>query len=233
MNETSNRRRLLAGASAAITSGLLLFSAFTQLTASTAEPTRAQIAASGFFAVLHVGLTAAVAFAIAHLVRHKADRLGLTGAALTILGATVGARIIAFIQLSLLQDSAPGAVRGSMTSLLRNDTAVWASLIPIGLLYPLGIITLAVALWVARPVPRVVAVVLAIGGILFPMGRAIDIVPAVWMSDALVAIAYGYLSKDILTRRELWDDKLAMHSPEQRADSEYDPSRSFGALAQP
>lgn len=230
MNESTNRRRLLAGTCAALASVVLLLSAVTQLTAESAPPTSAELAAAGFFAVLHVGLTAGVVLGIAQLVRRKADRLGLLGATFTILGAAVSARIIGFIQVALVQNGRPGAAREAMTSLLRDHTAVWASLIPIGLIYPLGMITLAVALFIARPVPRWVAVVLALGGLLFPMGRAVGIMPAIWSSDALVAIAYGYLSKEILTRRELWDDKLAMHSPAQRRDSEFDPATALGSL---
>lgn len=217
----TNRRRLLAGTCTAVLAALLLMNGVSSVTYDGSAPSRGTIAAIGFFAVLHVGLTAGAVFGITQLVRRRADILGLTGAALTILGATVGARIVVLIQLALLGDAAPGGVRAAMTSLLRNETAVWASMIPIGLMYPLGLLTLAVALFVARPVPRWVAVALAIGAVLFPMGRAMDIAPAVYLSDAVLAIAYGWLSREILTRKELWDDTLVV-TPAQRA-GRYEP----------
>jgi hypothetical protein len=86
----------------------------------------------------------------------------------------------------------------------------------------LGLITLGIALFVARPVRPWAAILLVIGGLLFPIGRALDVHAAVFSSDAVMAVAYGFLSSEILTRRELWDDSLASASPEQRRDSEYD-----------
>ncbi|HYH06177.1 MAG TPA: hypothetical protein VEK11_03860 [Thermoanaerobaculia bacterium] len=200
----SNRRRVLAGACASVLSAMLLLHVVRMFADDGSAPSQAAIALSGFTAVLHVGFIVAAAFGVTQLVRHRADRLGLAGAALTCLGAVVGARIGVFIQLSQLQDSTPGAVRGAISALLHNAKPVWASIIPIGLMYPLGLMLLGIALIVARPVNRWIGVVLLIGGFFFPVGRALGIPPAFYISDAMTGIAWGILGWTMLTKREVW-----------------------------
>lgn len=196
----SNRRRILAGTCAALASALLLLGLVSNIVAA-AETTHGAIALSGYLAVLHVGLTIGAVIGITQLVRHRADRLGLAGAALTFLGATVGARIGAFIQLAAAGYLTGGSPRGAMRALAQNAPAVWASIVPIGLLYPFGLITLGVALFAARY--RTAGVLLAAGGALFPLGRAVGIVPAVYASDALLAVAYAFVAKEIFTAWEV------------------------------
>ncbi|HYC92311.1 MAG TPA: hypothetical protein VEO54_24090 [Thermoanaerobaculia bacterium] len=200
MNET-NRRRLLAGTCAAVMSATLLYAVAGRAATSSSTPAHADIAVTGFLAVLHVGLTAGAVFGITQLVRRHADRLGLTGAALTLLGATVGARIMVLVQLRALSEHDPIA-------LLRTVPMVWVSVIPIGLMYPIGLIVLGIALFRSRY--RTIGVLLAIGGFFFPLGRAIGIVPALYLSDGLLAIAYAWLAKEMLT---------AWEAPEGRAEA--------------
>lgn len=216
----SNRRRILAGTSAALLSVILLAVNAVRLT-SDLPPSHGQIAAIGFVAVLYAALTVGAIFGITQLVRGKADRLGLFGAALAIAGVTVSARILGLIQLSLLSESVPGA-GDALSSMFQAAPMVWVSIVPIGLLYPIGLIILGIALFVARPVSRWAAVLLIVGGVLFPIGRALQIVPAAYASDAVMAIFYGYLSREILTRRELWDDTLVT-SPAARSHGDLEP----------
>jgi hypothetical protein len=216
--DSSNRRRILVGTCTAILAAMLLINTVDTLLRDH-PPTGREIAAIGFLAVLHAGLTIAAVFGITQLVRRKADRLGLTGAALTLLGVTVGARIMVLMQLARLAETVPGA-SATISGLLRSAPLVWVSIIPIGLMYPAGLITLGSALIVARPVNRWIGVLLVIAGVLFPIGRALDVDPAVYASDAVLAITYGFLSWEILTRRELWDSSLVV-TPEERPDGEY------------
>ena len=186
MNET-NRRRVLAGSCAAVLSATLFY-AVARRAVDSGTPTHGEIAATGFLAVLHVGLTIGAVFGITQLVREHADRLGLTAAALTLLGATVGARIMVLVQLRDLGRQDP-------VELLQTAPIVWASVIPIGLMYPIGLILLGVALFRSRY--RTIGVMVALGGLLFPPGRIASIVPALYLSDGLLAIAYGWLAKEI------------------------------------
>jgi hypothetical protein len=215
---SSNRRRILVGTCTAILAATLLVNAARVLLNDQAT-TPGEIAAIGFLAVLHVGLTIAAVFGITQLVRRKADRLGLAGAALTLLGVTVGARILALHQLGMLAETIPGAT-ATLSAMLQSAPMVWVSIVPIGLMYPIGLILLGSALLIARPVNRWIAVVLLIGAVRFPVGRAVGVVHAVYASDALLAIAYGFLSWEILTKRELWDSSLVT-TPEERREGEY------------
>jgi hypothetical protein len=196
MNE-SNRRRILAGTCAALLSATLLYAVAGRAATGSGSPTHAGIAVTGFLAVLHVGLTIGAVFGITQLVRRHADRLGLTGAALTLLGATVGARIMVLVQLKALSENDPVA-------LLRTVPMVWVSVIPIGLMYPIGLILLGVALFKARY--RTIGVLMVIGGVFFPLGRAVGIVPALYVSDAFLAVAYGWLAKEMLMQ---WNEDHA------------------------
>jgi hypothetical protein len=186
MNET-NRRRLLAGSCAAVLCATLFYAVLGRAFAS-GTPTHGDIAATGFLAVLHVGLTIGAVFGITQLVRKHADRLGLTGAALTLLGATVGARILVLVQLRALGKQDP-------MELLQTAPIVWVSIVPIGLMYPIGLILLGIALF--RSQYRTIGVLLALGGLCFPPGRIAGIVPALYLSDGLLAIAYAWLGKEI------------------------------------
>jgi hypothetical protein len=215
----SNRRRILAGTCAALLSALLLFSAAVAFL-DDGTLSHGAIAATGFLAVLYVALTIGAVFGITQLVRRSADGLGLFGAALTLLGATVGARITVLRQLALLGDASADAPRDAIASLLEAAPIVWVSIVPIGLMYPIGLITLGIALFVARPVSRWAAAFLVVGGVLFPLGRTLDILPAIYACDAVVAIFYAYLSREILTRRELWDDTLVTSPAASRRELE-------------
>lgn len=188
MNE-SNRRRVLAATCAAVLAATLLYAVAGRAFDSGA-PTHGDIAGTGFLAVLHVGLTIGAVFGITQLVRHHSDRLGLTGAALTLLGATVAARIMVLVQLKALSGNDPVA-------LLRTAPVVWVSVIPIGLMYPIGLILLGIALY--RSQYRAIGLLLALGGLFFPAGRAVGIVPALYISDALLAVAYAWLAKEMRT----------------------------------
>ncbi|HEX6085228.1 MAG TPA: hypothetical protein VF266_11925, partial [Thermoanaerobaculia bacterium] len=186
MNET-NHRRMLAGSCAAVLAATLCYAVIARAFDS-GTPTHADIAATGFLAVLHAGLTIGAVFGITQLVRRHADRLGLTGAALALLGAIVGARIMLLVQLRALGKQDP-------VELLQTAPIVWASVVPIGLMYPIGLILLGIALFRSRY--RAIGMLLAIGGLCFPAGRIAGIVPALYLSDGLLAIAYAWLAKEI------------------------------------
>ena len=215
MNASTNRRRILA---ASCLLGLSVYNVLITIERFVAgPPTHGAIAMVGFLAVLHAGLIAGAVFGIAHLVRHQADRLGLTGAALAILGATVAARIMAMVQIGVLQNAAdPGAVIGTVH---QSAPIVWVSLVPIGLMFPIGLMTLGAAIFIARPVYRWIGALLAAGGFLFPLGRAVNITPALPASDVALALAFGLLGRAVLTRPELWEGSDAAPAPEFADDT--------------
>jgi hypothetical protein len=124
---------------------------------------------------------------------------------LTLMGWTVGARILALVQLErVLQGGVTGVPEDAIQRMFTAAPMVWASIIPVGLMYPIGLLILGVTLFVARPVDRWIGALLAIGGVLFPLGRAVHLPWAWWSSDLLLAAAFALLGWQVLARPALW-----------------------------
>jgi hypothetical protein len=76
---------------------------------------------------------------------------------------------------------------------------------PVGLFFPAGLITLGIALFYWRPVNRWLGLLLALGGVLFPIGRAAGVAPAVVACDIVLATAFASIGWQILSRPEVWE----------------------------
>lgn len=63
-----------------------------------------------------------------------------------------------------------------------------------GILFPLGLLVLSVALFRSRAVPRPLALLLALGAILFPIGHAVRITFALIAGDVVLVAAFGWLA---------------------------------------
>lgn len=205
MNETTNRRRLLGGTCMGLLSLTLVVNALAWVLPNAGAPaTHGEIAGLGFLSVLQAGLHVGALIAFTQLLRQDADRLALTGAALSTLGIVVAGRILALSQLSLVAD--PGRLTQSSVALTLRETApiVWVSVVPIGLMYPIGMILLGVALLRSRVVPRWIGALFVAGALLFPIGRAVGVTPAVIASDLCLGLCYAALCRVALRRDEVW-----------------------------
>jgi hypothetical protein len=212
MNATNDihRRRLIAGFCLI---GLALFFVTNPLTAlmgragSLRGYSSTAIALSGFAAPLHMLLMIGSVYALTRLLRHKADRLALAGAALALMGWSIGLRILALRQVSaVLENGVEGVPPDAIGRVFGASVPVFISLVPIGLMFPIGLILLGVALVVAHPLHRGLGVMLAVGGVLFPMGRAIGIPWAFVGCDLLLGATFGIIGWQVLTRPALWND---------------------------
>jgi hypothetical protein len=205
MNDPTNRRRLLSGICMGLLALTLVANALAWLLPNDGGPaTHGEIAGLGFLCVLQAGLHVGALIALTQLLRMDADRLALTGAALSTLGIVVGARIIALWQLSLVAD--PGRLTEGSVALKLQETApiVWVSVVPIGLMYPIGMVLLGVALLRSRAVPRWIGVLFVAGAVLFPIGRAVGVPAAIIGSDLCLGIGYAALCRMVLREREVW-----------------------------
>jgi hypothetical protein len=198
----SNRRRRLAAISAIAFGITFLTNPLTHLLYRGARDAPFAIAMRGFAAPLHAVMLVGTVFGITQLLRSKADRLGLLGGAITIMGWAVGVRILALGQLeSLLATGVTGLPADTLSKMFAAAPLVWVSIVPIGLLFPIGVITLGATLIAVHPIPRPIGALLILGGILFPIGR-IGLIPwALLASDlvlgaAFVAIGYKLLKVD-------------------------------------
>jgi hypothetical protein len=130
----------------------------------------------------------------------------LLGAAFALVGWAVATRISALIQIdALLRAGVEGVPPAALESAFKSAPIVWTSVFPVGLFFPLGLITLGVALCWRSPLNRWCGLPLALGGLLFPVGRAAGHEFAVISCDLLLAAAFAAFGWGILTRPEAWE----------------------------
>jgi hypothetical protein len=170
-----------------------------------------------FFAVAALGLV--------HLLRGRADGSGLVGGALTLAGCLSGASLTTAVFILLTVQGAgldPSALASIESALGRFGGYQAIVLCPLpGPFFPVGLLILAVALWRKRVVAAWAALLLALGAVLFPAGRAVGSLWAIWACDVLLTISMGYIGwrvltmtaaeweRDVTERREVVDELVA------------------------
>jgi hypothetical protein len=212
MNATNDiRRRRLISAFCCLTLGLFfLTDPVTRLSVRGDGPASiGKIALMGFVAPLHVALMIGAVLGITQLLRRRADRAGLIGATLTLIGWVIGSRIMVIGQLqALLASGVPGVPPDSLQKLFQHAPLVFVSIIPVGLLFPIGLIVLGITMFVTHPnalrVQRGIGALLAIGGVLFPIGRAAGHEWAIVSCDLVFAATFTLIGWQILKRPEVW-----------------------------
>ena len=208
----SNRRRVVSGVCLVLLGLFFLTNPLTMLVVRGVKASPGAIALTGFFAPLQMLLFIGGIFGITQLLRHRADRAGLTGAALTLMGWTAGARILAIGQLeALLKSGVTGLPENTLQTMFEAAPLVWASIVPVGILFPLGMTILGITLTVARPIDRRIGVLLTVGAILFPLGRAVRLAWAVTACDLVLGATFALIGYLILTRRQLWPAAESEH----------------------
>jgi hypothetical protein len=112
------------------------------------------------------------------------DRLGLTGAGLALVGLLTGATILGVSRALFV-------VGGSdaMEVLSPEQQATLVATFQTGILFPIGLLILTVALRRAGALSPSAAALMALGAILFPVGRIIVGFPASVASDVCLALA--------------------------------------------
>jgi hypothetical protein len=155
---------------------------------------------------LNAVLMIAATLGLSQLLRVRADWAGLLGATSTLVGWAAATRISVLIQLDALLGRAgvEGVPASTLESAFKAAPAMWVSVFPVGLFFPLGLITLGLALFRWRPVNRWLGLLLALGGVLFPLGRAMGIEAAMVACDITLAAAFAAIGWQILTRPEVW-----------------------------
>ena len=217
----ANRRRVLSGLCLVLLALIFLTNPLTLVVARGAQASPAVIALRGFLAPVHMALLIGSLFGITQLLRHRADRAGLTGAALALMGWTAGVRIMTLGQMeSLLKSGVTGLPQDTLQKMFEPAPMVLVSIVPPGILFPIGLVTLGITLIVKRPIDWRIGVLLTAGGILFPVGRAVRLEWAVTACDLTLGVTFGLLGWLILTRPQLWpasEDLLLQprHAPVQ------------------
>jgi len=203
----TNRRRILSGVCLALLAIFFLTNPLTGVVMRGTAKTTTAIALSGFTAPVQMALFIGAVLGITQLLRKRADRTGLTGAAFALMGWAVGIRILALGQLeSLLAIGVTGVPADTLDKMFTAAPIVWLSIVPSGLMFPIGLIILGIALVVARPISRWIGALLIVGGILFPIGRAVRVIWAISACDVVLGVTFALIAWQILTRRELWSE---------------------------
>ncbi|MDX6268867.1 MAG: hypothetical protein QOD28_90 [Acidobacteriota bacterium] len=205
-SQGSNRRRVIAGVSLIGLSVAFLTDAATGLMTRPFAPTQTSVAIAGFLAVVNAVLMIAAMLGLSQLLRAHADGVGLAGAIFALVGWAAGTRITTVIQLdTLLRAGVEGVPPTAIETIFKSAPALFLSMFPVGLFFPLGLITLGLALFWWRPVNRWLGLLLALGGVLFPLGRAVGIEFAINACDLVLATTFAALGQQVLARPELWD----------------------------
>jgi hypothetical protein len=203
--KTDNRRRFISGVGAILIGASFLLGPLGISVTAVSASSQTMIALAGFKTLLNMVFMIAAVFGITQLLRKRADWIGLLGAASTLIGWTVAARIGVMLQLRAVSQSGVEAISGNLTEVLRESApAVLASIFPVGVFFPLGLITLGLALAWARPIRWWIGLLLALGGVLFPIGRAWGYFWAVVACDIILGSALILIGWQILARPELW-----------------------------
>ena len=200
-----SHRRTLAVFSLIGMSVLMLTNPLTRVLMRGGGESLGAIAVSGFVTPLAMALMIGSVFAIMHLLRERADRRGLVFGTILLMGWTVGARIMVVAQLeALLEKRVANVPADVLQKLFEAAPIVWVSIVPIGLLFPLGVISLGLTLAVAGPLPRWIGALMAVGGVLFPLGRAVRLEWAIGSCDLVLGTVFALIAWQILARPELW-----------------------------
>lgn len=154
-----------------------------------------------FTAKLAFALFAPALLALMHLLRERADKTGLAGGGLALMGLLSGSAIVTFwhtVRALSSLDFNESAV-AAMGSAMENEVFGLTFLYPLaGVFFPLGLLVLSVGLFRARVAAPHVAAMLAVGAILFPVGRIGGSWAAIFASDIFLTAALGLIGWRIL-----------------------------------
>lgn len=198
LSPASNRRRLGAGIALVASPILLSIGDAARLLDLLSSGLR------GVSAIAVLAMAPAI-LAIVHLLRSRADRLGLTGGVLCFVGLFSAARMSSLFQLEgVLRAGVDGVPADAVQLAYAADLTLPMSIYPFGLCFPFGLIVLGATIAWTGAVDRWIGVVLLLGGVFFPIGRAIGIEWALVTSDVLLVVALTTLGWRVLTRPEAW-----------------------------
>lgn len=205
LSKESNRRRLLTGICLAGLGILYVTNPLHEILIRGRSTSPGMIALRGFATPLHMLMLIGSVLAVMQLLRHKSDIAGLIGGALTMMGWTAGVRILGLGQLeALLASGVTGLPADTLQKLFEPAPIVWLSIVPMGILYPAGLLVLGLTLAIRGPLPAWMGLLLAIGGLLFPLGRIPNLPMVITACDLVLGPAWLLIGWQVLSRPELW-----------------------------
>ena len=147
-------------------------------------------------------------FGLTFLLYENGNRLALIGGMMAFFGAMAGASMQVLFRVYAVL-----AERGvdQAAELLRGTFKLIATTQMIGIFFPIGLILLAISIYRSRIFNPAIPFLLAGGAILFPVGRIVGLMPAVFGSGVLLLAAFGLIGWHILSkdRTQLSETELA------------------------
>jgi cation transport ATPase len=137
-------------------------------------------------------------FGLTYLVARGGSRLGLWGGAAAFAGCMAGASMQVLFRVWAVLDEAGSP---QTISLLQGSRKLIASTQMIGIFFPLGLLILAASTYRSRAASPLVALLLAAGAILFPVGRIGGSPYAFIASDLLLLAAFVMIGGRLLSAR--------------------------------
>ena len=135
-------------------------------------------------------------FGMTYLAAGGGRSLALIGGASAFFGAMAGAsmQVLFRVYATLEELDSPQTIE-----LLRSSRKLIVTTQMIGIMFPLGLIILAIALYRSRAVSWYLPLALAGGAILFPMGRIAGLTVGFFGGDLLLIIAFGVVGIRLLS----------------------------------
>jgi len=138
-------------------------------------------------------------FGLTYLLASRGSRLAVVGGASAFFGCMAGASMQVLFRVYAVLDE----IGSSQTVvLLRGIGKLAASTQMIGIFFPAGLLILAACLYRGRIVNPLVPVSLAIGAILFPMGRVAGLMVGIFGGDLLLTGAFVIVGIRLLSAKE-------------------------------
>ncbi|MGB7922197.1 MAG: hypothetical protein WCF57_03015 [Pyrinomonadaceae bacterium] len=140
-------------------------------------------------------------FGLTYLAAGEGSRLALVGGASAFFGSMAGASMQVLFRVWAVLDEAGSP---QTIELLRSSRKLIATTQMIGIFFPIGLLILAASLYRRHVVSPIVPLSLAIGAILFPMGRIAGLLVGLIGGDLLLIVAFVMVGRWLLTtgRRE-------------------------------
>ena len=137
-------------------------------------------------------------FGLTYLVARGGSRLGLWGGAAAFVGCMAGAAMQTLFRVWAVLGEAGSP---QTVELLRGSRKLIVSTQMIGLFFPLGLLVLAASIYRSRAASPIVALVLAAGAVLFPVGRIAGSAFALVGGDLLLLAAFVMIGGRLLSAR--------------------------------
>jgi hypothetical protein len=135
-------------------------------------------------------------FGLTYLIASQGSRLAVVGGASAYFGAMAGASMQVLFRVWAVLNEAGSE---QTIELLRGSRKLVVSTQFIGIFFPIGLLILAVCLYRSRLVNPLIALALAAGAILFPMGRIAGLLVGLIGSDLMFIIAFGVIGRRLLS----------------------------------